>query len=156
MPLSLIESCKEAVYGRTLQDAAKLSSTHHFLIYQGVLYAVLGSIMVLAPWIYNKAFLFPEPFTAEETALWRPIGLCLTLIGYFYIQGGRSNSYHFVTATIFDRLLIVPPVLVLLYYLGTPAELVVPFLVLDPLLALLTHRSLANHFHGSNSVSKTE
>mmetsp|Transcript_943 Transcript_943/g.1137 ORF Transcript_943/g.1137 Transcript_943/m.1137 type:complete len:157 (-) Transcript_943:230-700(-) len=156
MPLSLIESCKEAVCGSTLPKFAELSPTHCFLIFQGILYTVMGSIGVLAPSVYNKAFFFPEPFTAEEAALWRPIGLMLTLIGYFYIQGGRSNSYHFATVTIFDRLLIVPPGLGILYYLGTPREAVIPFVILDPILALLTHRSLAKHFHGSNGASKTE
>eukprot|EP01052_Picozoa_sp_SAG31_P000321 SAG31_NODE_10_length_40133_cov_27.863041_7_plen_83_part_00 len=53
------------------------------------------------------------------------------------LQGARSNSELFVAETCFDRLVLVPPLL-LMIILYSRFMLCLAFLVLDPVLAMLT------------------
>ena len=140
---SFLGVLNEAIYGETLPKSTR-SPTHHFLLQQGIIYSVMGLVGMTSPMVYNKALFFPEPFTDEETAIYRACGLLILTIGYFYIQGARSNSYHFAASSVFDRVTFVPLGLIALYFLGCPLQLCLAFGILDPILAVLTYRSLAN------------
>eukprot|EP00579_Thalassiosira_antarctica_P022997 CAMPEP_0201983640 /NCGR_PEP_ID=MMETSP0904-20121228/81019_1 /ASSEMBLY_ACC=CAM_ASM_000553 /TAXON_ID=420261 /ORGANISM="Thalassiosira antarctica, Strain CCMP982" /LENGTH=71 /DNA_ID=CAMNT_0048536813 /DNA_START=417 /DNA_END=629 /DNA_ORIENTATION=+ len=40
----------------------------------------------------------------------------LTATGYYYVQGGRSNTEHFMVSTILGRSTYVPSTMALLHY----------------------------------------
>ena len=66
----------------------------------------------------------------------RVIGLTIVVIGWLYLFGGRSGSRQFVIASIIDRLVFVPAVLVPLAVAGVFPHLFLTFTILDALLAL--------------------
>ena len=57
-------------------------------------------------------------FVGDESGLMRAIGMAVVVIGWFYLIGGRSGARQLVAASIFDRLTLVPVVLVPLALAG--------------------------------------
>ena len=66
------------------------------------------------------------------------IGLTLVVIGWLYLAGGRTDSPEFSAATVVDRLVFVPLVLVPLAVVGVFPRLLLTLAILDPLLAVGT------------------
>jgi hypothetical protein len=64
------------------------------------------------------------------------IGLLLALIGWLYLFGGRSGSHEFIAASIVDRLVFVPIVLVPLAIAGVFPRLFLTATILDASLAV--------------------
>jgi hypothetical protein len=142
--ISLAEVLKETLVGEKLLPApSTLSRTSRFLILQGVVYGFTGLLMFLAPGIFNKLLFFPEPFSDEETPLYRTIGFTIIGVGYFYIMTSRMNNNYWAAVTIFTRMTISPVISLTLWlvYGGAP-HLCVTFALLDPTLGLLTYLSL--------------
>jgi hypothetical protein len=80
---------------------------------------------------------FGEPaFVGHEEALMRVIGLTVVVIGWLYVFGGDSGGRQFVAASIIDRLLFVPGVLIPLAIAGVFPRLFLTFTLLDVSLAL--------------------
>jgi hypothetical protein len=48
----------------------------------------------------------------------RVVGLTVVVIGWLYLFGGRSGARQFIVASVIDRLVFVPPVLVPLAIAG--------------------------------------
>ena len=117
------------------RDGSEMSATHRFLFLQGIFYCILGGMFAFMP--STSAMLVLAFLDDAEAAMLRLTGVAVFVIGYFYIQGARSNSPTFVAETCFDRLVLVPPLL-LLMILYSRFMLCLAFLLLDPLLALLT------------------
>src|SRR5262245_61047524 len=83
----------------------------------GVGYLVVGAILIAWPGITQT--LFREPaFAGHEEALIRVIGLTIVVIGWLYLFGGRSGTRQFIAASVIDRLVFVPMVLVPLTIAG--------------------------------------
>mmetsp|Transcript_11463 Transcript_11463/g.18117 ORF Transcript_11463/g.18117 Transcript_11463/m.18117 type:complete len:156 (-) Transcript_11463:196-663(-) len=126
---------KEAVEGP--MNAAVLELSFQFLILQGVAYTLVGVLFIVLPnTIAENVLMFKVEGTGD--GILRAAGAMLTIIGYFYVQGGRTGDRFFIASTTFDRLTIVPLLVLILGLLGTPVGLCVTFAILDPLLALST------------------
>jgi hypothetical protein len=69
-------------------------------------------------------------------------GAAVVFVGHLFIQGARGNTLHFVAAVTFNRLVINPPALLLLYLLGVHWQICLFEGLLDPALTLLTLASL--------------
>jgi hypothetical protein len=151
---SLIKTFKEAIVGNSLPKTP-LGPTNKFLIQQGIFYTFFGIVALFHPSFITKALFVPEPLTHRDESLLRPLGIAIIIIGYFYIQGARESSYHFIASTIFDRLTIMPICLIVTYFYGTPMQLCLAFGILDPLLAILTYRSLVNDETISSTTGMT-
>ena len=109
--------------------AGGLSPLSRYTVANGVLYMVLGAAMLLGPRSV-LGLVLAEPGSA------RLLGMMLTIIGWFYVMGGRTGADSFALATVVDRAL-VPVVLGGLVLTGqVAAGEVAAFAVLDPLLAL--------------------
>ena len=76
------------------------------------------------------------PFVGREDGLVRVIGLTVVVIGWLYVFGGRSGAQQVVAASVIDRLIFVPAVLMPLALAGVFPHLLVTFAVLDVLLAI--------------------
>ena len=99
------------------------------------LYMVTGLALLLWPGAQVSLGLIP-PFQGQEEALVRLIGFTLTIIGYFYLFGGRTHHPAFGLATVLDRLL-VPLVLFFVYQVSSvELMLILPLAILDPLLGI--------------------
>jgi hypothetical protein len=109
-----------------------LSALSRFVVANGVFYMLTGLVLLgAAPLVPLGAV----GVGAEQVASSQVNGVLLTIVGWFYVMGGRTGAASFALATVVDRLL-VPFVLVpLVLFAGAPA-LVLAFAVLDPLLAL--------------------
>ena len=64
------------------------------------------------------------------------IGLTVVVIGWLYVFGGRSGARQIVAASVIDRLVFVPLVLIPLAIAGVFPHLLVTFAVLDASLAI--------------------
>ena len=75
-------------------------------------------------------------FVGHEEALMRVICLTIVVIGWLYLFGGRSGARQFVAASVIDRLVFVPVVLVPLAMAGVFPHLLVTFVIFDGSLAI--------------------
>jgi len=66
----------------------------------------------------------------------RVVGLTVVVIGWLYLFGGRSGARQFIVASVIDRLVFVPPVLVPLAIAGVFPRLFLTFTIVDALLAV--------------------
>ena len=85
-----------------------------------------------------------EAFVGHDGALMRVIGLTVVVIGWLYVFGGRSCARQIVAASVVDRLVFVPLVLLPIAMAGVFPRLFVAFTILDASLAIgawwLMHR----------------
>jgi len=101
----------------------------------GIGYLVVGVILIVWPGVTQT--LFREPaFAGHERALMRVIGLTIVVIGWLYIFGGRSGARQFIAASVIDRLIFVPAVLIPLAMAGVFPRLFLTFTIIDVLLAI--------------------
>jgi len=129
-------------------EIKKLTPTHNFLFLQGVLYFVLGMQTWLVPETAHYTFLMP-PLEPAEAQIARLGGMG---VGYFYMQMARTNSPFVVAASIFNRLLLVPPMFAVAGMLGARWQVCLAIALLDTALALLTfHRWQADPANGSGT-----
>ena len=71
-------------------------------------------------------------FVGDEAALIRVMGLTVVVIGWLYLFGGRSEARQIVAASVVDRLVFVPAVLVSLVIAGVFPRLLGTFAILRP------------------------
>lgn len=114
---------------------ARLPAASRYTIVNGFLYLASGLVFVVWPAAVQRVFLDPQ-FVGQEAALVRVLGLTLGIIGWLYIFGGRSGGRQVVAATVIDRVLFVPIVLVPLALSGVFPHVFLTFAILDPSLAL--------------------
>jgi uncharacterized protein YjeT (DUF2065 family) len=136
---------------------SRLSKTSTVLTFQGVTYFCTGLLIFLAPEIFNKIMLFPEPFLAVETPIYRMFGFCIVAIGSFYIMASRMDDMFFAIITIFTRMTMVPIFcLTLLSAYGGAPQLCLTFAILDPILALWTYFTMKGEMKDPHlSIFKT-
>jgi uncharacterized membrane protein len=95
----------------------------------------VGTTLIVWPEVTQA--LFREPaFVGHEQALMRVIGLTVVVIGWLYFFGGRSGARQFIAASVVDRLVFVPAVLIPLAIAGVFPHLFLTFAVLDAVLAI--------------------
>ena len=73
---------------------------------------------------------------ATSKPLFRVIGLTVMVIGWLYLFGGRSGSRQVVVASVLDRWILVPVVLVPIAIAGVFPHVLLAFALLDASLAL--------------------
>src|SRR6266699_3487894 len=92
-------------------------------------------------------------FVGNEAPLIRVMGIAVAVIGWLYLFGGLSGDRRIVAASVLDRVVLVPLVLVPLAIAGIFPHFLLAFAVLDPTLGigawLLLRRSDHPGFHST-------
>jgi hypothetical protein len=101
----------------------------------GYLYLALGCLFIVWPGVTQTVFM-DRAFVGDESALIRIIGLTVVVIGWFYVFGGRTGARQFSAASVVDRLIFVPVMLLPLAISGVFPRLLVAFTLLDVGLAV--------------------
>lgn len=96
----------------------------------GILYLALGGTLIVWPGAVQTIFR-DAPFAGHEGALFRVLGLTIAVIGWLYVFGGRSGARQFAPASVLDRLILVPVVLVPLILAGVFPHALGMFAILD-------------------------
>src|SRR6516162_1843891 len=125
--MSLIKVLKE--------KPPRLTVASKYTALNGIGYLVVGAILIVWPGVTQTVFREPA-FAGHEQALMRVIGLTVVVIGWLYFFGGRSGARQFIAASVIDRLIFVPAVLIPLSIAGVFPRLFLTFTLLDALLAI--------------------
>jgi len=112
-----------------------LTAASKYTALNGVVYLLAGTLLVVWPGVVQTLFRDPA-FVGHEGALMRVIGLTTVVIGWLYLFGGRSGARQIVAASVIDRLVFVPLVLLPLAAADIFPHLLVTFTILDMSLAL--------------------
>ena len=101
----------------------------------GLVYLAIGLLLIVWPGATQTLFM-DRAFVGDEQGLIRVVGLTVVVIGWLYLFGGRSGARQIVAASVVDRLLFVPAVLVPLAIAGVFPHLLLSFALLDVALAV--------------------
>ena len=96
----------------------------------------VGTLLIAWPGVTQTVFRDAAFAGQEEATLMRVIGLTVAVIGWLYIFGGRSGARQFVAASVVDRLVFVPLVLIPMAMAGYSRHLFITFTLLDASLAI--------------------
>ena len=125
-----------SLFGALCQSPQDLSAASRFTALNGIVYMGAGMLLLIWPGAVQTLFLDPE-FVGRESALVRIVGMTVAIIGWFYFFGGRSGGRQIVAASVLDRIILVPLVLVPLAVAGVFPRLLLTFAILDPVLGLI-------------------
>ena len=126
--MSLLAALKES--------PAPLSPASRFTWMCGAFYMGTGALVFAWPGVAQSLMGDPD-FVGHEAGLVRVLGMCLLVIGWLYVFGGRSGGRQFVAATVIDRIVLVPLVLVPIALAGVFPHTLLLFAVTDPALAIV-------------------
>ena len=118
-----------------LAKPANLSASSRYTAMNGFIYLSAGALLILWPGATQTIFR-ERAFVGDEAALIRVMGLTVVVIGWLYLFGGRSGARQIVAASVVDRLVFVPAVLLPLAIAGVFPHLLGTFAILDPALAI--------------------
>ena len=118
-----------------LVKPANLSASSKYTAMNGIIYLSAGALLILWPGA-TQAIFRERAFVGDEAALIRVMGLTVVVIGWLYLFGGRSGARQIVAASVVDRLVFVPAVLLPLAIAGVFPRLLGTFAMLDPALAI--------------------
>jgi len=119
-----------------------LATSSKFTALNGIIYLSVGTLLMIWPGAVQTLFFDPD-FAGHEAALVRILGMAVAIIGWFYLFGGRSGGRQVVAASVLDRIILVPLVLVPIAMAGVFPHLLLLFAILDPLLGLVAWYLLA-------------
>src|SRR4051794_40557555 len=119
-----------------LEKPPNLTIASRYTAMNGVLYLSTGLLLISWPGAIQTLFR-DAAFVGHEGALMRVIGLTLVVIGWFYLFGGRSGARQIVAASVVDRLVFVPVLIVPLAMAGVFPHLLLTLAVLEPSLAIV-------------------
>lgn len=118
-----------------LATPRNLSAASKYTAMNGVIYLAAGALLMA--WPGATQMLFRErAFVGDEQGLIRALGMTVAVIGWLYLFGGRSGARQLVAASVVDRLVLVPVVLLPLAAAGVFPHLLGTFAILDPALAV--------------------
>jgi hypothetical protein len=120
-----------------LEKPSNLPTASKYTVMNGLIYLGTGALLIAWPGVTQMLFM-DAAFVGHEGALIRVIGLTLAVIGWLYWFGGRSGARQIVAASVIDRLVFVPAVLVPVAIAGVFPHLLVTLAILDPALAIGT------------------
>ena len=118
-----------------LEKPASLTTASKYTAMNGFIYLLVGFLLIVWPGVTQTLFR-DAAFVGHEEGLIRVIGLTVVVIGWLYVFGGRSGARQIVAASVVDRLVFVPLVLIPLAIAGVFPHLFVTFAVLDASLAI--------------------
>lgn len=114
---------------------AALPGSSRYTVLNSCLYLGAGALLLLWPGAVQTLFQ-ERAFVGDEASLVRALGMALAVIGWFYLFGGRSGARQVVAASVFNRLTLVPLVLLPLALMGVFPKLFLAVGLLDPILGL--------------------
>jgi hypothetical protein len=117
------------------EKSAHISTVSKYSTMNGFIYLGAGATLIAWPGIVQTIF-GDAAFVGHEGALFRAIGMTAAVIGWLYVFGGRSGGRAFVSASVIDRLVLVPSVLLPLAIAGVFPHVLVAFAMLDVTLAI--------------------
>jgi hypothetical protein len=118
-----------------LERQSTLSTASAYSAISGVLYLTIGVLFVVWPGMTQTLFM-DRDFVGDERGLVRILGFTVVVIGWLYLFGARTGGRQFIAATVIDRLIFVPVVLLPLAFAGVFPHVLVAFTVLDMSLAV--------------------
>ena len=118
-----------------LDKPPSLSTASKYTVLNGIVYLGCGALLIAWPGVTQTIFM-DRAFVGHEEALIRVMGMTVAVIGWLYLFGGRSGGRQVVAASVVDRLVLVPAVLVPLAIAGVFPHLIITFAILDPLLGI--------------------
>jgi hypothetical protein len=118
-----------------LDKPASLSTASRYTVMNGFIYLGAGALLIAWPGVTQTIFM-DRAFVGDEEALIRVMGMTVAVIGWLYVFGGRSGGRQVVAASVVDRWVLVPAVLVPLALAGVFPHLLLAFAILDPLLGI--------------------
>jgi hypothetical protein len=118
-----------------LARPANLSLPSKYLIANGFIYLGGGVVLLVWPGAV-QTLLFEPAFVGHEEGLFRVIGVALAIVGWLCLNGGRSGTRLMVAATVPDRVILVPVVLVPLAMSGVFPHFLIAIAILDPLMGI--------------------
>jgi hypothetical protein len=117
------------------EKPTNLSTASKYTAMNGLIYLAVGALLIVWPGLTQTLFM-DRAFVGDEQGLIRVIGLSLVVIGWLYLFGGRSGARQVVAASVIDRLVFIPVVLVPLAIAGVFPHLLLSFAFLDVALAI--------------------
>ena len=118
-----------------LYRPSDLCTASKYTVINGVIYLGAGVLLIAWPGA-TQTLLMDREFVGHEQGLVRVIGLSVVVIGWLYLFGGRTGGRQVVAASVIDRLVFVPIVLLPLAFTGVFPHLLVAFTILDMTLAI--------------------
>ena len=118
-----------------LEKPADLSTASKYSVMNAYVYLALGALFMVWPGSVQTIFR-DAPFAGNESALFRVLGMAVAVIGWLYLFGGRSGARAFGPASVLDRVVLVPAVLVPLVIAGIFPHTLGAFAILDPALGI--------------------
>jgi len=118
-----------------LERPANLSAASVYSVVNGVIYLTAGVLLIVWPGVTQTLFM-DRDFVGDERGLVRVLGLTVVVIGWLYLFGARTGGRQFIAATVIDRLIFVPVVLLPLAFTGVFPHVLVAFTILDMSLAV--------------------
>lgn len=118
-----------------LETPSNLATASKYTAVNGLIYLAVGVLLIAWPGVTQTLFMDP-PFVGHEAGLMRVVGLTVVVIGWLYVFGGRSGSNQIVAASVIDRLIFVPAVLIPVAMAGVFPHLLLTFVAFDVLLAI--------------------
>ena len=109
--------------------------TSKYTTVNGLIYLAVGALVLIWPGMVQTIFR-DASFVGNEAALIRVIGMTVMVIGWLYLFGGLSGGRRIVAASVLDRVVLVPLVLVPLAMSGVFPHFLLAFAVLDPALGI--------------------
>jgi Na+-driven multidrug efflux pump len=119
-----------------------LPTASKYAVINGVIYLAAGVLLIAWPGA-TQTLLRDADFVGKEQGLIRVIGLSVVVIGWLYLFGGYTGGRQVVAASVIDRLIFVPIVLLPLAFTGVFPHLLVAFTILDMTLAIGAWLSLS-------------
>jgi hypothetical protein len=118
-----------------LEKPRSLTTASKYTTVNGFIYLAVGCLLIVWPGVAQTLFRDPA-FVGHEEGLLRVIGLTVVVIGWLYVFGGRSGARQIAAASVIDRLIFVPAVLIPVAMAGVFPHLLLIFAVFDALLAV--------------------
>jgi hypothetical protein len=109
--------------------------TSKYTAMNGLIYLGAGTLVLIWPGMVQTIFR-DAAFVGNEAALIRVMGMTVMVIGWLYLFGGLSGGRRIVAASVLDRVVLVPLVLVPLAIAGVFPHFLLAFAVLDPTLGI--------------------
>ena len=124
-----------ALVENLLEKPSDLSAAAKYTAFNGAIYLAARALLIVWPGATQTIFM-DRAFVGDESGLMRATGMAVAVIGWLYLFGGRSGARQIVAASVFDRLTLVPIVLLPLAIAGVFPHLFLTFAVLDATLAI--------------------
>lgn len=120
-----------------LEKPTALTRSSKYTVFNGFVYLGLGVVLIFWPGAIQTIFRERE-FVGDEGGLFRVVGFAVLLIGYYLVIGGHSGSRQAAAASVLDRVILVPLVLLPIAISGVFPHFLFTVVIVDVSLAIST------------------